>query len=185
MRIPVDVFSPLDQSRRCLDIWLKEEGRSLPPRMKARAAALMARYFHNEDNVSDQLMMSFLRHYSGFGEVDMDDPQCLRAELKSVLDRAAVEPSARAPRQLRVMVGVSILSVVMALAVMGWIVAHKTITLEQQKRLREEVARVSAAQGMSSASIWADIKAAAEVRRYQDIPWWSYDGIMERLHKQE
>src|SRR3989304_6846467 len=84
----LDIFAPLEQAAACLDIWLRQEKRRLTAGQKQRAAALIARYFHYEDEVTDQLMLSFLRHYSGRHDVDMEDPASVRMEIKAVLDKS-------------------------------------------------------------------------------------------------
>ena len=85
-----EMDAPLAQAARCLDLWLKEEGRDLSPRQRQKAAALIARYFFYEDCTTDALIMSFLRHYAGFRAIDMEDPASVRQALKTVLDQSVI-----------------------------------------------------------------------------------------------
>ncbi len=120
----LDISGPIKQAERCLDQWLKEENRSLPAAERQRVAALVARYFYHEDEVTDQLILSFLRHYSNGNVLDMEDPASVRMEIKSVLDQSRVRQSVPI---LRVAVGLSFVALVAAGAY-GWNAAHEPIT---------------------------------------------------------
>ncbi|MBI1215889.1 MAG: hypothetical protein GC185_08735 [Alphaproteobacteria bacterium] len=178
----MDIYGPLERAGRCLDIWLKEEGRQLEPLQRQRAAALMARYFHYEDEVTDELMLSFLRHYSGRREVDMEDPTSVRMELKSVLDAAS--SAARPSRALHIMAVTLGLCLLLTLSGAGWALAHAKITPAQQAQLKELVAKVAEhekAKGTSTAAVWAQVKHPLHLRRYQDMSWWDYRGVKKDL----
>ncbi len=173
--------APLRQAGRCLDAWLREEGRSLSPRQKQRATALIARYFAHEDDVSDALILSFLRHYGGMGVVDMEDPQAVRMELKSVLDRSITLPHGGvSPRwRLAVAACTGMLAMASILAVMY--LSQQTLTVAEQNSLRTAVAARAVQQGVAPATIWADLKRELGVTRYQDIRRWDYDRALARV----
>lgn len=165
----LDIRGPLDQAERCLDVWLKEENRTLTKLQRRRVVALMARYFHYEDDVTDELMLSFLRHYSGRGTVDMEDPASVRLEIKAVLDRA----EERKPLWLKE--GWAVASVLTALLLLGWGFMHQKISREQQAELKALVHTVDVLDTeKTSAAIWKTVKAPMKVRRYEDMTWWDY-----------
>ncbi len=173
------VYAPITQAARCLDAWLAEDGHSLSPRQRQRASALIARYFENEESVSDELILSFLRHYGGFGVVDLDDPQSVRQSLKDVLDR-------RQPRKdvypLRILLAITMLCLT---AIVMVYYLSLPITLAQQKELREAVASHAAEKQVSPVSVWADIKSNLGVRRYADIKRSYYDDALQMLGKKQ
>ncbi len=176
-------FAPLAQAERCLDAWLREEGREMTARQRQRAAGLIARYFENEDMVSDKLILSFLHHYSGMGAVDLEDPQAVRMELKAVLDRSApVMPAARASR-LRLLVAVATGMLAMASVLVVFYLSQQTLTQQEQQQLREAVAMRAEAKGVAPATIWADVKRDAGVTRYQDIRRWDFARAMAQAGK--
>jgi len=179
----LDIFGPVEQAARCLNIWLKEEKRHLSKKQKQRVSAFMARYFHYEDQATDELMLSFLRHYSGQYHVDMEDPASVRLEIKTVLDQSyAHDHAAHSHKNLLLafMIGVTM----MAAGLGAWGAAHKKITLEQQGELKAMVHRIAALdRDASHASIWAGIKTPLQVRSYQDITWWEYRRSRERLEQ--
>ncbi len=177
----INIYAPIAQAERCLDLWLAEEGRVLHPRLKSRAAALMARYFLHEDDVPDALMLSFLRHYSGFGEVDLDDPACIRQELQSVLDKSAHVAGAEGHRHVSVTKAALCGMIVTTVIFIGWNIMHKKITHDQQTALKNTVERIVAAEGVSHASVWAQAKREYGVARYQDIRWIDYGAVQEAL----
>jgi hypothetical protein len=183
----LDLLGPIEQAERCLALWLKEEKRSLTEQQRQRAAALMARYFHHEDEVTDVLMLSFLRHYSGAGDIDMEDPASVRLEIKAVLDKSRVTaPEVQGRKRLKaVFVGGAIIVAVLCGA---WDIGHRTITKDQQAELKSLVRQiVERDKTATAAGIWADMKEPLNVRSYQDIPWWRYwqgRGLLEgRLGK--
>lgn len=164
----LDILGPITQAQRCLDQWLKEEGRAMTSAQKKRAAALMARYFQYEDEVTDTLMLSFLRHYSGKTAVDMEDPSSVRLEIKAVLDTA--HPAV--PDRRRWLAALLLLG---ALAAAGFAATQRQITREEQAELKALVRVADAADPeKTSAAIWREIKAPAGVRRYEDLTWWDY-----------
>ncbi len=178
----LDIYGSLDQARRCIDVWLEEEGRYLPDPLRQRAAALMARYFLHEQDVTDALMLSFLRHYSGLGAVDLDDISSVKMELKSVLDKSAHLETARLSRVRRkggIFFGAGV--AVTMLAFLLWHAATLKISREQQAQLRLMVEEVATVHKVSHASVWARIKGPLAVERYQDIPWWQYGAAREKL----
>lgn len=176
------MLAPIVQAARCLDIWLAEEGRSLPPRQKNRAAALLARYFEHEEGVSDTLILSFLRHYGGFGEVDLEDPRSVRMEIKAVLDKAAVdEVRTNASGWRPIAVVCLTLCVIALLAASAWLVAERRITQEQQAALRASVDVVALREGKPHAAVWAQVKRRLGVTRYQEIRWLDYGRAQDIL----
>lgn len=168
-------LAPLAQARRCLDLWLREEGRRMPARQRQRAAALIARYFANEDAASDALILSFLRHYSGFGAVDLDDPLAVRQELKTTLDRSTA--SAAHSRRLLWLSSASGLVFVAAVLAVLWL-SQQTLTLAEQQSLRRAVAARAVVAGVAPATVWSAIKRELDVNRYQDIRRWDHDAAM-------
>lgn len=172
----LDILGPMEQARRCLDAWLREEGRRLSHDQRQRAAALMARYFLHEEDVTDELMMSFLRHYSGKGAVDMEDPTSVRMEIKAVLDKSV----ARAPHRY----GRWIAGGVICAAIVAWGVTHRPITREQQAELKELVHQVDVLdEQKTSAAIWNSVKNPLGVRRYDDMTWLDYHRSRAVLEK--
>lgn len=173
----LEIFAPIERATRCLDQWLKEEGKALSRAKKRRAAALMARYFQHEDDLNDALMLSFLRHYSGRGDVDMEDPTSVRMEIKAVLDGAREGAGGRGAAFF-IVVG----ALLMALAFSGWELGHRKITPAQQAELKElvhDIAELDPA--TTSAGIWADVKEPLKVRSYQDITLWDFAASRDML----
>lgn len=179
----LDIFAPIEQATRCLEMWLKSENRFLTDRQKQRAAALMARYFHYEDEVTDQLMLSFLNHYSGQHEVDMENPTSVRMEIKAVLDKSHMYDRETYGGKRRL--AAFVIAVAVAAVSLGvWEFSHQKITREQQVELKEMVHRIAALdQNATHAAIWAEVKQPLQVRSYQDITWWDYRQSRKRLQK--
>ncbi len=176
----LDILGPLDQAKRCLDQWLREENRILPEKKKQRAAALMARYFHHEDQVTDQLMFSFLRHYAGRPDIDMEDPTSVRMEIKALLDQSQAEDAVKKNALPAYLIG----ALIAMLCFSGWELSHKTITREQQVELKALVRQVDDLDpSTTAAGIWAEMKGPLNVRSYQDIPWWRYYGSRKMLEE--
>lgn len=176
-------FAPLAQAERCLDAWLREEGRVMTARQRQRAAGLIARYFENEDMVSDKLILSFLHHYSGMGAVDLEDPQAVRMELKAVLDRSSAAPSSAQATRLRLLVATATGMIAMASVLVVFYLSQQTLTLQEQQQLRAAVAIRAEAKGVAPATIWAEVKRDAGVARYQDIRRWDFARAMEQAEK--
>lgn len=178
-----DVFGPIEQSRRCLDLWLKEEKRQMSELQRQRTAALMARYFLHEDQVTDRLLLSFLRHYSGRREIDTDDPVCVREEIKSLLDQSrpdgGIAPSAWRKTTAGFLLGIFIA----ASSTLAWHYAHKKITQEQQAELKALVDDIALRNAATHASVWTRVKAPLGVRSYRDISWWDYDESREKVQR--
>ncbi len=177
-RVEAVALAPLSQARRCLEIWLREEGRFMPPRQRQRSAALIARYFAHEDDVSDALILSFLRHYSGFSAVDLDDPQSVRLELKASLDQAVLRTVSIYGRPWLAATAGIITTAAMLIFVY---LSQQTLSPAQQDELRAAVAGRARTQGVAVASVWAGIKRDFGVTRYQDIRRWDYAEAMGRL----
>lgn len=174
------IRAPIDQAGRCLDLWLKEEERAMPKRWRARTAALLARYFQHEDEVTDQLMLSFLRHYSGWREIDMEDLSSVRMEIKTLLDKSA--PKGMQP--LNMLFAVTAAVVMTIICFCGWEMSRLKLTAEQQSSLKMRIRKiVSQNPGITHAAVWARIKKPIDVRRYQDISYWDYNKIIEMLDK--
>lgn len=181
-----EIEAPLAQAKRCLDQWLREEGRTLPPRLRNRAAALMARYFLNEAQMNDALMLSFLRHYSGFGEVDFDDPGAIRRALAAVLDKTAHAGAGGASiPPHRAMQITAIAACLTSIIWLGWNAWHMTITPAQQALLRMAVDRRAASEHLPHATVWADLKRDYNVRRYQEIRRYDYNAALKKLQMGE
>jgi hypothetical protein len=179
----LEIFAPIEQATRCLEIWLKAEKRFLTGKQKQRVAALMARYFHHEDGMTDQLMLSFLNHYSGEHEVDMEDPTSVRMEIKAVLDKSRLYDHATVSRR-RILATAVIAGMMTALALGAWGFSHQKITREQQAELKEMVHRIAELdRDTTHAAIWAEVKEPLQVRSYQDISWWDYYQSKTRLEK--
>lgn len=171
-------LEPLQQAERCLDIWLKENRRRLPRDDRARVAGLMARYFHYEDTVTDQLMLSFLRHYSGQREIDMEDPTSVRMEIKAILDRTTARPSYFHPIAFAAVVG----AIVTMLSFFLWDMSQLTVTPRQQEALRAKVERIASRDpGVSRAAVWSRIKKPLSISRYENISYWDYDDAEKML----
>jgi hypothetical protein len=179
----LDIFAPIQQAERCLDRWLESEHRTLTQKQKQRVTALMARYFHHEDEVSDALMMSFLNHYSGHAEVDIEDPTSVRMEIKSLLDKSQFHnpaPSGRS-RMLAAFVGGAL---IVAVSAGAWEVTHRAITKTQQAELKALVHQIAELDhDATSAGIWSEVKQPLQVKSYQDITWWGYLQGREILEK--
>jgi len=173
------IFAPLEQASGCLDVWLKEERRMLSDRQKRRAAALIARYFEREEDADDDLILSFLRHYSSGRVIDIEDPTSVRLEIKAALDSSV--PYLPPDRHTRA--GVFLLGCCVAAVLAGlWHFAQRPITRVQQETLKTLVYEVARLEGSASpARIWKDVKAPLNVTRYQDITWWGYHRAMARL----
>jgi hypothetical protein len=178
--VEAKTMAPLMQAGRCLDIWLAEEGRALSPRHRQRAVALIARYFAHEEDVTDQLILSFLRHYSGFSAIDLDDPHAVRHELKAALDRAGMAPP-RGTAHLRPWLAAATGVISTAAVLIVIFLSQQTLTPQQQQELRAAVAVKARAEGLTTAAVWAEIKRDLDVSRYQDIRRWDYDAALVRI----
>lgn len=172
------IFQPLKQADRCVDQWLRENGRAMSRRDRRRVAGLMARYFHYEEDVTDQLMLSFLRHYSGQREIDMEDPASVRLEIKAILDRAVTRPPFIPPAVTALLLGM-ILSIA---AFYSWDLSQMTVTPAQQQGLRERVEKIAAADGtLTHGAIWAQVKRPLNINRYDEMSYWDYSSAEKRL----
>jgi hypothetical protein len=179
----LDILGPLEQAERCLAQWLKEEKKVLPARQHQRVAALMARYFQYEDEVTDELMLSFLRHYSSHNAVDMEDPASVRMEIKAMLDKSQEQgPAGQERRRLATMAA----AFTLLLSVLyGWDFIHRPMTRDQQEELKALVHRIDNLEpDKTSAAIWKTVKAPLQVKRYQDMTWWEYRQSRKILEKQ-
>lgn len=172
------ILRPLRQSSRCLNIWMKESGRHLSHRDRRRVAGLMARYFHYEDQVTDQLMLSFLRHYAGQREIDMEDPASVRLEIKTILDRATARPQLAHPAVF----ALCVVLVVSMTSYFLWDLSRMTVTPDQQAALKMRVEKVSALQhDVSRTAVWARVKKPFNASRYEDISYWDYGAARKML----
>ena len=170
----LDILGPIEQAERCLDFWLREENRLLTEKQRQRAAALMARYFHHEDEVTDQLMLSFLRHYSNQNEVDMEDPASVRLEIKAVLDKSHEQVPLVQGRK-RMIAAFVIAMIVMAASLSAWNFTHTKITKQQQAELKALVHQIEVLDPqLTTAAVWNSVKAPLQVKSYQEMTWWDY-----------
>lgn len=172
-----DMDAPLAQAARCLDIWLEEEGRRLPPRQKQKAAALIARYFLYEDCVTDALIMSFLRHYAGFRAIDMDDPASVRHALKTVLDQSVPAEPLPPSFSSRAYVVAAAVFLCLFLAALYFrpVPAAATITPAQQAALKARVQIITTLDKTATpAAVWAALKQPYAVRSYKYLPAAEY-----------
>ena len=178
----LNIRGPLEQAERCLELWLKEERRLLTEKQHQRVTALMARYFHHDEQVTDQLMLSFLRHYSGRSVVDLEDPTSVRMEIKAVLDKSRERQSGGGKR-LAVQMSVFVIALS---GLYGWNFTHQKISRAQQAELKSLVRQIDKLDPqMTSAAIWNTVKAPLQIRRYEDMTWWDYrqgrEMLVERL----
>jgi len=91
-RIQVNIEQPILMANKYLDKWLKREGIILPEKKKKRIAALIARYFHNEDKVTGDLIFNFLdNHYTGHRDIDLDDIRVVKYEIQRLLNDTIVQ----------------------------------------------------------------------------------------------
>ncbi len=179
----LDILGPIEQAERCLDFWLREENRLLTEKQRQRATALMARYFHHEDGVTDQLMLSFLRHYSNNNEIDMEDPASVRMEIKAVLDKSQMQVSALYSWK-RVLTGFLVGVLMMAVNLGGWEATHRKITREQQAELKDLVHQIDVLdRNKTAAAIWNEVKTPLQIKSYQEMSWWDYRQGREMLKK--
>lgn len=179
-----NIYAPLVQARACLDQWLQEENRQMDEADCTRAAALIARYFMYEDQVTDALILSFLRHYTGKKLVDLDDPASVRRELKELLDRST-SATRKADHDFRFSIAAFAAGIFSCLVlVSGWKTSQMTLTPEQQAELKMLVDKIADNRGTRAhASIWSEIKRQQGVRRYQDISYWQFDDSKRQLEK--
>lgn len=194
-RMPVfNMEAPLAQAARCLDLWLAEEKLSLDPRKKRRVAALIARYFYNEDILTDQLIMSFLRHYSGWHDVDMEDVGAVRQEIKRVLDETEPVPGhvnsnagEEKNRAAFFYIVALLLGAAMIFTGVGLSTQDVPVTRAEQEQLRLLVDHVvdleKQAHGVniSHQKVWSEIKKPLTVRSYQDMGRKDYEESRARL----
>ncbi|MBU6475854.1 MAG: hypothetical protein KGQ70_07790 [Alphaproteobacteria bacterium] len=165
----LDIRGPLEQAERCLGQWLKEEKRALPPAERKRAAGLMARYFYHEEEVTDELMLSFLRHYSCGKVLDMEDPASVRMEIKSVLDQSEAQKG-----RARGSVMMAALAALFFF-LYGWTFAHRPVTPAEQADLKALVRdTVSRDSSLTIAAVWDTVKKPLHLRRYADMDQWQY-----------
>ncbi len=168
---------PVVQARRCLDQWLAEETRQLPERQRRRAAGLMARYFLYEDNVTDELLMSFLRHYAGFRVIDMEDPASVRAELKAVLDSSVVrEPSPSSLFSARHYFLAAAVFGCLLLGTLLWLRPSPPISVVQERELKQRVEKLTTLDPtLRPVTIWARVRAPFGVSRYRELTHEQYN----------
>ena len=178
-----DILQPIQQARRCLDRWLVDEKLQMPELQRVRTAALMARYFHNEDIVTDELMMSFLRHYSGKRDIDMEDPLSVRAEIKTLLDEAM--PVVQIKNSQRFIDALCLCIVAGVLIFSVFHVSTWRITPQQQLQLKQAVDQVvhEGRGGGTHAAVWAKVKAPLGVRSYQEISYWDFNDVRAELSR--
>lgn len=176
-------LAPLSQAQRCLDLWLREEDRRMSHRQRQRTAALIARYFEHEDEVTDQLILSFLRHYSGFGAVDLDDPHMVRQELKAALDRAPAQVSPAAASHRRLLLAAITGMLAMAAVLVTLHLSQATLNDDEQAALKAAVAARAKAVNAAPATIWAGLKHQFNVTRYQQIRRWDFEDAKELVEK--
>ena len=174
---------PVVQARRCLDQWLAEESRHLPERQRRRAAGLMARYFLYEDNVTDDLLMSFLRHYAGFRVIDMEDPASVRTELKAVLDSSIVrEPSPSAFFSARHYILAAAVFGCLLLGTLLWLRPSPPINMVQERELKLRVEKLTALDpSLRAVTVWARVRAPFGVSRYRELTHEQYDAAKSML----
>lgn len=174
---------PVLQARRCLDIWLAEESRHLPERQRRRAAGLMARYFLYEDNVTDELLMSFLRHYAGFRVIDMEDPASVRTELKAVLDSSVVwEPSPLSIFSARHYFLAAAVFGCLLLGTLLWLRPSPPISVVQERELKMRVEKLTTLDpSLRPVTIWARVRAPFGVSRYRELTHEQYDDAKAML----
>lgn len=151
-------------------------------RQRHRATALIARYFEHEDSVSDQLILSFLHHYSGMGVVDLEDPHAVRIELKTVLDRSVAIVSTENTGKLRLIAAACTGMLAMASVLIVFYLSQQTLTMQEQQELRTAVAIQAEARGTSSVTIWTKVKRDLGVARYQDIRRWDFDRALKKAN---
>lgn len=179
----LDIFGPIDQAPRCLETWLEEENRYLPEKQKQRAAALMARYFYHEEQVTDQLMLSFLRHYSGQQVLDMEDPTSVRMEIKTVLDQSNVQPPLSENKK-RMITAFVVGSMMTAFSLGAWTVCHQQIDKDRQMELKALVHRiVELDQSITHSGVWAEVKAPLQIKSYQEMDWIDYYKTKKNLER--
>ncbi|MDD9900625.1 MAG: hypothetical protein OXT65_06565 [Alphaproteobacteria bacterium] len=165
----INIGAPLAQATRCLHMWLEEEGRCLPYAKRRRAAVLIARYFMYEDDTTDELILSFLRHYSGRRVSDMDNPTTVRLEIKSILDQSdAIAPW----RKTRKWMVAGAMVVFLLLSMSGWMV--RPMTHAEQEELKGLVRQVVDRSHVAPVTVWAEVKRPLNVHRYQDMTWLQY-----------
>ena len=201
-KMPVfDMEAPLVQAVRCLELWLAEEKLSLDPRRKKRVAALIARYFYNEDILTDQLILSFLRHYSGWHEVDLEDVGAVRHEIKRVLDEtipvsgpipgsvSAVGAREEGRGTMFFYIVALALGAAMIFAGVGLSGTNALVTRGEQEQLRILVDQVIDLEKqkhgveISHQKLWAEIKKPLTVRSYQDMTHKDYKESRQRLEQ--
>ena len=176
--LSVGMSAPIERARRCLEIWLREEGLNLSRRKRQRAAALIARYFYNEEDLRDRLILSFLRHYSGFRDVDMEDISMVSQEIQATLDEARPAlPFFANPRWAMSASFFSALLVVILAAFLLFfrapsaVVPVGTISRVQQAQLKKMVDGIAVTHPhISRAAIWESVKKPLGIRSYADIP---------------
>ncbi len=173
-----DMQAPLAQATRCLNVWLKEEERRLPPKQRQKAAALIARYFLYEDCVTDALILSFLRHYAGFHAIDMEDPASVRQALKTVLDQSVIAEPLPSPFFLSptyVRAAAVFLCLLMAVLYFRPAPAAEMISPMQQSALKQQVKKITALEAdVSPAAVWAAVKQPFAVRSYKQLTTTDY-----------
>lgn len=159
---------PLAQAARCVDLWLEEENRTLPPPQKQRVVALIARYFHCEEDLTDALILSFLRHYSGRQNIDLEDPTSVRMQIKTLLDQTETKP---APRRIHVTA-----AFIFGILLSGMVSLHHfKIGNAQQTELKTLIQRIADADGhITHAALWAETKKPLGIRSYKDMSYWNY-----------
>jgi len=189
---------PLIQAERCVDIWLREEKMAIEPRQKRRVVALVARYFHGEENIKDALILSFLRHYSGWKDVDMEDMSAVSYEIKNVLDLAEPldkpldkqfeqNPYMRTP--LPALYAMAFCAMFFMACAVIYVVpfASETpsvsISHQESLALRDLVHLVAAKRGEKHLTVWAELKAPLKIRSYLDMDQKQYQSSKDKLIK--
>lgn len=177
----LQIYAPIDRACRCIDVWLKEEGRVLHKRDQKRLAGLMARYFYYEEGLTDELMMSFLRHYAGSKVIDMDNPAEIRQEIQSVLDQASFRREDRG-MSYQVLLALSSILIFVAVCFAGYQVINLPMTTAQQDMLKAKVQQVTASRpGMAASTVWARVKKPLNIKSYQDMTFWQYDDALAEI----
>jgi len=189
-----EVEMPLIQAERCVDIWLSEAKMAIEPRQKRRAVALVARYFHGEENIKDALILSFLRHYSGWKDIDMEDMSAVSYEIKNVLDLAEPldkqfeqKPYTHTP--LPALYALAFCAIFFMACAVIYVMpfASKTpstpISHQESLALRDLVHLVAVKRGEKHLTVWAELKAPLKIRSYLDMDQKQYQNSKNKLIK--
>lgn len=173
-----DLQHLLHRVERCLTQWLAGQKLKMSPPCRRQAAALVARYFYEEEGLSDRIIFNFLNRISGHPAIDPDNMGDVENAVRRLIARAQKQAEKPPMRFFMVAMGLIVfLLLAMAAEIFSFSPAFLSpLTSTQQAELKalvDEIVRLEREinnRDISHHAVWAEVKKPVLVRRYEDIP---------------